>query len=109
MEMLGLLSAIAGLIAAILNRKRIVIHRVEETGQDKSQPPSRSRVTTGKRLKRFVVSFVVALLCLLIIGATAESSEDIAKLAVFPFLFFVMVGTYQLIAILLIGLRKLWQ
>lgn len=107
MEALGFIGAILGLVAAIINRKRIVIHRTEHVSYNASSAARRVPITGRKRLKRLAVCVLGGFLCAMV-GA-ASGSSDGGDFMMFPFFLCFMVGAYQLVAITLAFFFRLWR
>ena len=82
-EIVGFAAAVIGLITALINRKRIVVHTVEsQEGTPHASTAAQSneekpRVTLGKRVKRIFLLLGVALLCVMIAGSFDDSEEDL--------------------------------
>ena len=126
MEILGFVGAIIGLIAALINRKQIVVVRGENESDAwsssssalHSYSPTRKRepVTVKKRLKRFLLAIVV-MVFLSCCGAGFEGasgprppgSSIVMQVLAWPMLACMMVAAYQLIAAILTLFVRMWS
>jgi hypothetical protein len=102
--LVGFLGTLVGVIVAIINRKRFIVHQYEsrsyyDNGSQTAQP---SRV--GKRFKKFLVcgglAFVTLFVAALASAAATDSNsrDGIASFFMIPFGIFVMLAVYQVIA-----------
>jgi len=107
LEILGFISALVGLVAAIVNRKRIIVLRYEYGSAGSSQTGG-GPVTVRKRFKRFLLAIGAAMVFPCIAGA-AGASGDADEILMWPFGFFLLVAAYQLVAIFILILIKLWR
>ena len=105
MEALGLVSAIFGIVAAILNRKRILVLRYERgryTGGTAVARRAPGRI--GKRFKRFCMALGIAFATPILEAATGA---DLQELLIWPFGICLLVAAYQLVAIVILILARL--
>jgi hypothetical protein len=93
MEIFGFLAAVLGLITAIINRKRFIVHRYETdsySSYENTKPP----VTIGKRFKRLAICVGVAFVCAMIGGSAMQSNKELSNFMVWPFAICMLVGAY---------------
>jgi hypothetical protein len=103
MEAFGLLSAIVGLVAAYINRRRII--EVRYVSQSHPQVAPRTPVTIGKRLKRLAIALIVGFL----FAALGGQSDASAEVFVWPFAICFLVASYQALAVAVLLLASLWR
>lgn len=114
MEIFGFIGALIGIVAAIINRKRIIILRYEY-GRSSSSYVADHGVTIRKRFKRFVLAVLIAFsipFCVgIFLGAQGQSteSEDVTKVLMWPFGIFLLVAAYQFLAMIVLVFAKLWR
>jgi hypothetical protein len=111
---LGFVSAILGVVTALINRNRIVESR-HATGS-RSSSATRAPVTLGKRFKRFCICVGLAFLLMMTIGSLVgpgppydRTSETWAMILLSPFLFLCLMAAYQLIAMVIVLFARLWR
>jgi hypothetical protein len=108
-EVLSLIGAIIGIITALIKRKQIVIH-VTDAGKFAPTAPISSPITFWRRVRRFLVCFVLALVLAGVSIALQRSQPAISTFIVLPLLAGALVlAFYQLTAIVLMGLVRLWS
>ena len=112
MEIIGFLAAIIGLIAAVLNRKKIVVHMTaaEAYSVGRAAGGRRRSATILKRFKRACIALVIGVACLF--GAVYFDPKGTGSASVvLAMLFFAgfAVAAYQLLALFLMILIRLWR
>lgn len=125
MEILGFVGAIIGLVAALINRKQILIVRGEDepNAWGSSSLPSRSYsatrkrepVAVRKRLKRFCLTMGV----MIFLSCCGMGYEDFARrppgssvvmqVLALPILACMAIAAYQLIAAFLTLFARMWR
>jgi hypothetical protein len=107
MELLALLAAVLGVVAAIINRKRILVLRYEQAS---------SPVTVGKRFKRFLLCVGLAFLFPVLYGVVAgvSATEQATDKAVTDVLVWstgicLLLGAYQFVAMIVLIFARLWR
>lgn len=110
MEILGFLGAIIGLIAAIINRKQIVVHTTSHYTNTATTSGYAPSVTIGKRFKRACLAMGIGF-GFMIIAATAEPNQmgPVSKTMAIPFVIGFVVAAYQVLAMFIMVLAKLWR
>ena len=100
MELLGLLAAIIGLVAAILNRRRIIVIRRETASSSTDTRPQ--AVSVAKRFKRMALSLAIAFVFFMSTGIAANAeNETLAHVLIWPFLICALVAAYQFVVLVL--------
>lgn len=108
MEIIGFIGAVIGLIAAILNRRRIIVVRPGQTSYEVQS--TRPRMTIGKRLKRFVLALILAFGCVAIAAfVSPEPSGPVMEFMMWPFAICLLVAAYQAVAALIMIFASLWR
>lgn len=108
MEVLGFLSAVLGVIAAVINRKRIIVLRYDHGVRNSPSHTGGGPITIRKRMKRLLLALTAAMAFPCIAGA-AGASGDSEGILVFAFAAFLLVAAYQLVAIFLLAVVRLWR
>jgi hypothetical protein len=110
MEFLAFLGAIIGLIAAIINRKQIVIHTTAPYQQAVATTVSRQTITVGKRLKRAGVALGLGFGCVML-AAMFEPGKmgGVSAFAGFAMLTAFVTAAYQVLAVLIMVIVRLWR
>ena len=108
---IGLIAAVLGIIAAVLNRKRIVIYRHEFTAPGTSSTGSQPRppATLRRRFGRLIIGLVLTFLFAYVGGSAVDSNEELADFMTWPFFFCLLFSAYQFIAIVIIGIARVWR
>ena len=112
-EPIGLIAAVLGVVAAVLNRKRIVIHRYEDTAYSSAASsrsgPSRSPAKIGKRFKRLGICLGLAFMCACAGASTQDSNGALSNFLALPFFVCFLLAAYQSVAIVIMVLFRLWR
>lgn len=112
-EAIGLISAVLGIVAAVLNRRRIVIHRYESTSYSSTTSPrtgiSKSPTRISKRFKRLVICLGLAFVCACAGASSQESNGALSNFMFFPFCICLLLGAYQVAAIVIMVFARLWR
>ena len=110
MEVLGFLGAVIGLIAALINRKRIVVHTTAPDSNALVSSQHRPAITIGKRLKRACLAVGIGICCI-VIAAIADPAEmgRVSKTMAFPFVIGIVIAAYQMLAIVIMIIGRLWR
>ena len=106
MEILGIISALLGLVAAILNRKRIIVFRYEDRQYRATSTDRRSPTPIRKRLKRIGLCFLIMFGCGMV--ATSSSSGG-SGLMEFVAAVCMCVAAYQSAAIMITLFFRIWS
>jgi len=110
-EILAFLGGLLGLIAAIINRKRIVYHVVgAPTQRANSSAPGRHGVPISKRLKRVAIIAGGVFILMILGGAALDSgNESVANVIVWVVFAAMLYAAYQATAIVITMLARLWR
>jgi hypothetical protein len=105
METLGFVSAVLGIVAAFLNRKRILVVRYE-SGRYTGGPvvAHRANGTIGKRFKRLCAALGIAISMPML---EAVTGADLKEMLIWPFGICLLVAAYQMVAIVILVLARL--
>lgn len=110
MELLAFLGGVLGLIAAIMNRKRIVYHvQAPYNSVHGGAGPTR-RIPIVTRFRRVALLAVGTVTLLLLTGAAAEANSDtLANIFVVGVFVCFMCSAYQAVAILITFVSRIWR
>ena len=107
MEVLGFISAIIGLITALINRNTILQQRYGR-GNASSAYTSGQPITVKKRFKRFLLAMAIAMVFPCLSGAAGAGSEA-DEFFIWPFAICLLIAAYQFLAMLILIFAKLWR
>lgn len=110
MEILSFLGALIGLIAAIIGRKKIIVHTTSHAPHPAPESPrwGTTPITIGKRFKRACIALVLGF-AIVMLGAAIESDgpRSMSDFWMIPFVVGFAVAAYQLFAAFLMILVRL--
>jgi hypothetical protein len=112
-SVLGVVSAILGVVAAIINRRRIVELRYSIASGWNEAP--RKPLTVGKRFKRLIISLVLAFGTMMLLGSVVGSApyddtkNTLGLIILVPFLVLCLMAAYQFVAIFVVLFLGLWR
>lgn len=101
MEALNFISAVLGIVAAVMNRKQIVVIQHQSYDYDCS-----TGTTLGKRLNRCLLSFGAAFLLPSLDTVTGPQSHNVL---LWVFAFLLLITAYQFVAMLVLMVAWLWR
>ncbi len=118
--LLALLAAIIGLIAALVNRKKIVVHKYETPSKSsdedfdekhvtKPRKIIKKRVSLRRRFKKFLLSSVGSFASLMVVGATLDFPVIFTNFMILVSFVLFILASYHLIAIFLIILKRIFK
>jgi len=106
MEIIGLISAVIGLLTAIVKRKKIIELKYScEVNVSGGGSASTGRITIGKRFKRLVILLAVYFVLAMILAA-GKAGEGV--FVPITFVFFVL-AFYQLMAMVILIFVSMWR